>query len=396
MLNIEEKYPHKYAFLQLGFRPFFLAALGFAVISIVLWMALYIFHIAHQPAYPAMLWHAHEMIYGYGLAVAAGFLLTAVKNWTGVQTIQGTPLLVLLLLWFIARVFSFNILLIHPYALVASDLLFNLFLCIAILAPIIKTKSWQHIAIVSKIVLLLIAHVVFYLGYLGIWPAGLNYGLYAGLYLILALIFTMGRRVIPFFIEKGVDNNFTPQNKVWMDISSLVLFLVYAIVKIIHLDQTITSALAAILFVLHSYRLYGWYTHGIWSKTLVWSLFLGYSWIVIAFLMDALSLFFNYPPYLSTHAFAFGGIGIITAAMMARVALGHSGRSIADPPKILGFIFSLLWLGVFIRVILPIYYTQSYTLFITIAQVLWITAFIAMTITYLPILIKARVDGRPG
>lgn len=396
MLNIEEPYPHKYAFLQLGFRPFFLASMIFAVIAIALWMGIYVFKINLNLAYSATTWHAHEMIFGYSMAVIAGFLLTAVKNWTGVQTLQGVQLLLLFLLWLSARFFSFEALLIHPYLLALSDLLFNLLLCIAILAPIVKTKSWTHLIIASKLVLLLLANTVFYLGFLNIWPEGINYGLYMGLYLVLALIFTMGRRVIPFFIERGVDENFTATNKKWLDISSLFLFLTYSILKITHFNTDVTAVVAIILFLLHSYRLYGWYTRGIWAKPLVWSLYIGYSWLVIGFLLDAFNHFFSYSPFLSLHAFALGGIGTITVAMMARVALGHTGRNIAQPPVFLSWIFIIFWLGVFIRVILPIYYTHSYELLIASAQVLWITAFILMTLIYFPILIKARVDGRYG
>jgi len=204
----------------------------------------------------------------------------------------------------------------------------------------------------------------------------------------------MARRVIPFFIEKGVDESFTPTNKHWLDISSL--FLAYTLLKVMHLYPALATLLATILFLLHAYRLYGWHTRGIWKKPLVWSLYVGYIWLVIGFLMDALNYFFSFSPYLSLHAFAFGGIGMITVAMMARVALGHTGRNIVQPPKVLSWVFLILWLGVFIRVILPIYYTQSYTTLVGTAQVMWIVAFVLMAVTYLPILIKARIDGRYG
>jgi len=107
----------------------------------LLWMGIYTFDLNIQPAYPATLWHGHEMIFGYALAAAAGFLLTAVKNWTGVQTAQGAPLLFLLLAWLFARLFSLDLLLISPYFLVVSDLLFNIVLCYMIVSPVIKSKQ---------------------------------------------------------------------------------------------------------------------------------------------------------------------------------------------------------------------------------------------------------------
>ncbi len=110
MLNIETKHTAKTAFLHLGFRPFFFAAISFGLISIALWLAMYTFGKGLLPnSYPLFSWHAHEMIFGFTTAIITGFLLTAVKNWTGIQTINGKPLLGLFLLWLFSRVLAFYI-----------------------------------------------------------------------------------------------------------------------------------------------------------------------------------------------------------------------------------------------------------------------------------------------
>ncbi|WP_020558831.1 NnrS family protein [Thiofilum flexile] len=101
--------PPRFALFQLGFRPFFLAASLFAVFGTLAWVALYNFQWVGLPAtYPPMLWHAHEMVFAYALAVIAGFLLTAVKNWTGLPTLHGYSLAGLFGLWFIARLLPFT------------------------------------------------------------------------------------------------------------------------------------------------------------------------------------------------------------------------------------------------------------------------------------------------
>lgn len=400
MLNIEENYKKtqkKTAFLQLGFRPFFSAAMAVSVLAMVAWTLIYFTGWTFPaPEYPSVHWHAHEMIYGYGMAVAAGFLLTATRNWTGVQTLQNGPLLILFLLWLLARLLPFFLPFPQLWLLAIIDLGFNLFLTIATGLPVIKVRQWHNLAFSGKILLLFLANGLFYLGLLGIWAEGARVGLYAGLYLILALLFTMGRRVIPFFIEKGVGYPFTPKNWRWLDISNLVLFLLFAIVDIADPRSIINMLLAGLLFLLNSLRLYGWYTHGIWKKPLLWSLYLGYAWLVFGFLLKTLAFVIPITPTLAVHGFAYGGIGLITAGMMARIALGHTGRDVFHPPRILHLAYSLLAAGTIVRVIFPLMAADLYQVWIGIAQGLWIATFAILFAVYTPILIRPRVDGAPG
>ena len=224
------KYP--FSIFNLGFRIFFLGAGFFAVISIALWSAIYLFNIAIPiDAVSSFQWHAHEMIYGYAVAVIAGFLLTAVKNWTGVQTLYGKPLMLLFFLWLGARVlFLFGTMYIEIAAIV--DSLFLLLLAVAIAYPIIKVKQWGQMGILSKVILLLIFNVFFYLGAMGILSEGIYWGIYGGIYLVVGLILMMGRRVVPFFIERGVGYPVTLYNSRFIDISSLVLFILFFIADI--------------------------------------------------------------------------------------------------------------------------------------------------------------------
>ncbi|MDH5766150.1 MAG: NnrS family protein [Gammaproteobacteria bacterium] len=397
MLNIEESFNGKYAFTHLGFRPFFSAALGFATAGILIWMLIYL-NGWTMPAenYPPALWHAHEMIFGYTLAVIAGFLLTAIKNWTGVQTLNGKPLLILFLIWLMARISPLVVSQAYLPLVATIDLLFDAFLLVAVSLPIIKVKQWQNIVFPLICLLIFISNLFFYSGLLDIFPAGLHLGLYSGFYILLAIIFIMGRRVIPFFIEKGVDENFQATNWRWLDISSLVLLLCFVISDLVNSNSPITALLAASLFILHCLRLYGWYTRGIWNNNLLWVLYLGYGWIVAGFLLKALSITHGISVFIAIHSFAYGGIGMITIGMMARVALGHTGRNVFDPPGILKIVFLSMLTGTIVRVIFPLVDSSHYSLWIGIAQLLWILSFMIMLVVYLPMLIKARVDGRPG
>ena len=251
-------------------------------------------------------------------------------------------------------------------------------------------------AFAGKLYILAIANVIFYMGLLGYWDEGTRYGLYAGLYTLLAVVFTMGRRVIPFFIEKGVEGDFTAKNRKWLDISSLYIFLSFSISAIVWPSHAITGVLALVLFAMHMLRLYGWYTHGIWSKPLVWILYVGYVWIVLGFLLSGLSVFMKISPYLAIHSFAYGGIGLVTLGMMARVTLGHTGRNVFDPPRILLIPFILLVIGTFVRVLLPLLIPSQYQMWVGTAQVLWVISFSILFFVYFPMLIRARIDGRWG
>lgn len=388
--------PNSLALFNLSFRPFFLGAGIFAVMSISFWAIIYLF--SYELPLSGMSitqWHAHEMIYGYAMAVLAGFLLTAAKNWTGVQTIHGKLLMLLFALWLMARALLFAG---SDYLLLAAvfDLLFGLGMSISLAHPIVKVKQWKQLPLVIKIVLLVIFNGLFYLGALGMLEQGINWGIYGGLMLIISLIMTLGRRVIPFFIERGVEENASLSNHMLLDRSNLFLFLGFSIVEVFFNLPLVSAILALILLLVNATRLVGWYTPGIWQKSLLWSLYLAYWFICLGFALYTARYFFGINPYLAVHALAYGGIGMMTLGMMSRVSLGHTGRAIQNPSPLLRYIFAGLLIGGLFRVVVPIIETQHYLWWIGLSQLLWIASFLAFSVLYLPMLFKPRLDGRPG
>lgn len=398
MLNIEEQKDYRISLHHLGFRPFFLLAGLFAVISVLLWFLQYHFGL-FMPTIdklPVVYWHGHEMVFGYGMAVIAGFILTAVRNWTGIQTLHGWPLLVLALLWLLARLAPFTGL---PYAMsmmMLFDISFGLLLCLAILQPIIKVQQWSQFGIWLKLALLCLANLLFYFGLFGQISNGMQMGLYSGVYLIIALILLMGRRVIPFFIEKGVDETVQLRNYLWLDVASIILMLLFIVLQVFTAYRGWAAITALLMCVLHGLRLVIWHTPGIWQKPLLWILYIAYGAITLGFGLTALADLAYLNPTLALHTFAVGGIGLLTLGMMARVALGHTGRNVFDPPPILGSIFLLAIMGLVARVGLPLLLPSTYGLWIATSQVLWILAFALFSWIYAPMLVKPRVDGRYG
>lgn len=330
----------KIAVLNLGFRLFFLGAGVFAIISILLWTSIYVFQFQLQITKISYFqWHAHEMLYGFTMAVIAGFLLTAVKNWTGIQTLHGLSLFGLFALWLLARIlFLFG----TRFVFIAAifDILFMFFLIMSVTYPIIKVKQWKQIGIMAKLVLLAICNGFFYFGAAGVLEQGVYWGIYGGLFLIIGLVLTIGRRVIPFFIEAGVGYPVKIFNLIWIDTSSLLLYLAFFVVEVFIGNQQLSAFISMGLFITTSIRLIGWHTVGIWRKPLLWSLFIAFVFIDFGFLLIASSGFINFPKVLAIHAFSFGGIGLITLSMMARVSLGHTGRNVQSPPS-----HCLLFLG---------------------------------------------------
>ncbi|HYG33061.1 MAG TPA: NnrS family protein [Methylophilaceae bacterium] len=386
----------RFALWNLGFRPFFLFAGILAVVSMALWMHIYTFNLPFATTGISVYqWHAHEMIYGFSVAVIAGFLLTAVQNWTGRPTASGKALIGLVLLWAVARVaMMFG----DRFIAIAGvfDMLFMLGLMIAVAMPIVEAKQWKQLGVLSKLVLLMLGNLSFYLGALGMLLPGTYWGIYGGLLLVIGLILTITRRVVPFFIERGVGYEVQLYNAKWLDIVSFVLFALFFVAELFLALPGLVFVLAGALFIVTSVRLYGWHTAGIWKKPLLWSLFVALLFIDLGFLMFAINIVIDVPRLLAIHAFAVGGIGLITLAMMSRVSLGHTGRDIGNPPLVVSIACLCLIAAALFRVVVPLFAMDQYPMWIMISQILWMIAFTLFVIRYLPILIRPRADGRPG
>lgn len=386
----------KIALLNLGFRPFFLGAAIFAIFSMLLWMGVYVFQLPLPiTRISSFQWHAHEMIHGFAMAVIAGFLLTAVKNWTGVQTLYGFGLLGLFALWALPRIlFLFG----TSWIVIAGffDMLFALCLIGSILHPIVKVKQWKQLGIVVILALLAVANGCFYLGAAGLVEQGAYLGIQGGLFLIVGLVLFMGRRVIPFFIEAGVGYPVKLFSSKWLDIAIIVLYIAFLIAEVLVRNPWMVAMTAMGLFVANSARLIGWHTSGIWKKPLLWSLFIAFIWINLGFFLLALNAFLNLSNIVVIHAFSVGGIGVVVLSMMARVTLGHTGRNVQSPPKAVAISLAVLIAGAIVRVIAPLIAESHYVIWVATYQILWIAAFSIFIVTYFPMLVKSRIDGQFG
>ena len=382
--------------LQTGFRIFFLGAAVYAVLSMAVWYLFFVAGWKVSVAIPVMVWHGHEMVFGFTMAIVAGFLLTAVTNWTGKPTLSGWPLLVLFLFWALARIFAFMPSSFPLWPMAFCDNVFLIFLTIAVMRPIIAVKQWKQSAVFSKLILIFLSGIAFYMALFNDNFENESKSLLFAIYMLVSLILTISRRVLPFFIERGVGYPVTLRNSMVLDMASLVLILAFAIIDVFFHYPLVVTVLCILLVLVHALRLAGWYTPGIWKKPLLWVLFAGYGFLIIGFFLKAFAMLNPQMDDSALHAFTAGGIGIFTLGMMARVSWGHTGRNIADVPPTLPIIFIPLVGSAVIRVFFPLLYVSRYVLWIGISQVLWMTAFILYLIFYFKILISPRPDEKWG
>lgn len=380
---------------NLGFRIFFCSATVIAIIHMAQWLGVYASGILPASAHiPLPYWHGHEMVFGYSMAVVAGFLLTAVGNWTGQAMPSGRTLALLWLPWLVARIaFIAGLMLVAQLA----DILFMILLAVAIARPIIAVKQWRQMGILSKIVLMLAAALCFLIASLTTWADGYRIGLYLGVYLVIGLVLTIGRRVTPFFISRGVGYPFEPKNSAALDRACLLSFLVFFLFELFTPWQWPTSFAALATAILQGVRLVGWHTPGIWKKPLLWTMMLSLWSVAFGFFLFFLQAFMpQISDSLALHALTLGGIGIMTVSMMGRVSLGHSGRNIHQPSKRLVAALIFIIAATIFRTLFPLLAPTPYTVWLIHAQVCWLMSFILLLVAYWRIWNTPRIDGKPG
>jgi len=396
LLHINDLHPHppltRWAPFALGFRPFFLAAGIYAVLLMALWLL--VLRGSLMPgSLPPPVWHGHEMLFGFTVAVIAGFLLTATQNWTGIRTPSGAPLAALFLLWLAGRL-SFLIPGLPVGLIAVIDLAFLPSLALVLAVPILKAKQLHNYPFPILLLALAAANALVHLDALG-WTSGTaSLGLHLAAYAVVTMIVVMGGRVIPSF----TDNKLRTRARRWQTIERLVpvATLGALIAALIAPASLITALLAAIAAAVHAIRLAGWYTRKLWSVPLLWILHLGYAWIALGFALLALSAAgLSAAAFSALHAFTAGGIGVLTLGMMARVSLGHTGRML-EPAPLMTLAFVAVNLAALIRVALPLFFPAAHAQGMAVSGLVWMAAFGLFAAIYTPILLRPRVDGKPG
>jgi uncharacterized protein involved in response to NO len=364
------------ALFALGFRPLYLLAGAYAALGVPLWALQYAGVL--PGADPN--WHAHEMLFGYAFAVIAGFLLTAVRAWTGRPTPTGAALAAIAALWLGARVLA----LFSLPAAAAADAVFALAVAWGIGRPIVasRNRNWFFIVLVLAIG----AASVAFLALPGV-------ALAIGLDLVLVVMVIMGGRVIP-----GFTNNALPgagaRRIQWLEHGALGSVLLLLLFDLTNLERAASiAALAAA--ALHGARLALWAPLKTRANPILWILHLSYAWIVVHLALRGCAGFGLAPAALATHALTVGAIGGLTLGMMTRTARGHTARPLkAGPAEVAAYV--LVQAAAIVRVLLPLALPSAYAAAVSISAALWSAAFALFVVAFYPILSRPRLDGQPG
>lgn len=383
-----------YPLFAMGFRIFFALAGLSALVLIAIWNAIYQNGLHLDNYYPRSLWHAHEMLLGYASAVIAGFLLTAVKNWSGLAVIKPNQLASLSFLWLYGRILSFYSGLLPDELIAGVDLAFLPTLAYFLSKPLIKTVDLKNLVFIVMLFIMMIANGLMHAEILGYAEHSAGIGITILVAMMVLMIVFIAGRLFPFFTERGLSGVICIRNPI-LDLSAVLISL--AVFLLISID--VTGALLAIMatgaVIIHLLRIAGWYDHRIWYVPLLWVLYLGYGWIILGFAGLALSAYGLVSPLLALHAFTVGGIGITTLSMMARVSLGHTGR-VLKASNIMVIAFVIINFSAFARVLIPALLPAWSESVLVLANYAWLAAFSLFLFYYAPILSSARIDGQSG
>ncbi len=377
--------------LALGFRPFYLLAGLYSAVSVIVWSLQYAGWLPGAPLVYGPAWHAHEMLFGYTYAVIAGFLFTAVKNWTQRPTPTGAPLAALAALWLAGRLLSFT-----PWRhfSLATDVLFALGVAAGIAKPLISSANRRNYFFIALVLAFGCANIAFHASAAGRadFPPGRALLIAADMALLVIAI--VSGRVVPMFTNNAVPG---AGARKWPAVEYTALGSIVALViaDVAGAEQW-AAAVAGIAAIAHAVRLAGWSPFATRRAPLLWILHISYAWLVVHLALRAASMMAGGAgATLAMHALTVGAIGGMTLGMMTRSALGHTGRPLhAGRAELASYV--LVQLAAVARVFLPLLAPAAYLAATAASGVLWFTAFLVFSAAYWPILTRPRIDGRPG
>lgn len=384
------------ALFAYGFRPFFLFAGLYGALAVPLWLCVYAGRLDLAPTLPAVLWHGHEMLFGYATAVLAGFLLTATPSWSGGAPVRGAALAGLCALWLAGRL-AVTLGGQAPGLAAAIDLAFLPALVIAI-SPALQSAARRNLVFLPLLAVLVLANLATHLDALGLLAGIGSPALLLALDLFVLMIGLIGGRIVPAFTASALQARGQPESvrpSMLLDrlaIASLVAVLLADIIA----APLLAGAVALIAALLNGLRMTGWATTRILRQPIVWVLHLGYAWLVAGLAWKGLVALLAFaPPSEGLHGVAMGAIGTMTLAVMSRAALGHTGR----PLRVSGWIIAsylLVSAAAVARLTAPLIAADLHLPALLASGLLWTVAFVIFSVIYAPVLTRPRVDGRSG
>lgn len=372
-----------------GFRPFFLFGALYAGAMIPLWLAVFAGDVSLPTALAPRDWHIHEMLFGYVAAVIAGFLLTAVPNWTGRLPIQGGPLAILFAAWLAGRLAVMFSALIGWQLALAIDAAFLLLLAAAAAREIVAGRKWNNLTVVGIISLLAVTNIAFHAeAHLG---GVADYSTRIGIGLVVTLVCVIGGRIVPSFTRNWLARREpgrlpVPFNR--FDSVAMVAGICAMIAWAVAPSGRWVAVALGVAGLLHLVRLARWAGYRTLSDRLVLILHVAYAFVPAGFLLSALSALDLVAPSAGMHAWTGGAIGSMTIAVMTRATLGHTGQALSASVAT-QLVYASIVVAALARVCAALEPAHSIPL-LTIAGAAWAGAFLGFAFVYAPLLCGTR------
>jgi uncharacterized protein involved in response to NO len=372
-----------------GFRPFFLFGAVYAGAMVPLWLVVFAGDIALPTAFAPRDWHVHEMLFGYVGAVIAGFLLTAIPNWTGRLPIQGGPLAILFAAWLAGRLaVTFSGLIGWQVAL-AADAAFLLLLAAAAVREIVAGRKWNNLKVVGIISLLAAANIAFHVEAHLDGVAG--YSTRAGIALVVTLVCVIGGRIVPSFTRNWLarrEPGWLPVPFGRFDAVAMAVGVCAMIAWVVAPSGRLVAGALGVAGLLHIVRLARWAGYRTVSDRLVLVLHVAYAFVPAGFLLAALSALDLVAPSAGIHAWTGGAIGSMTIGVMTRASLGHTGQALSASIAT-QFVYAAIVVAALARVCAALEPAHASPLLI-VAGVAWTAAFLGFALAYAPLLCRIR------
>ena len=322
------------ALFSFGFRPFFLGAGIWATVTMALWIAVLSGRLILPTRLHPVDWHAHEFLFGYLGAVMAGFLMTAVPNWTGRMPLVGRPLALLFALWLIGRAAVTVSVLLPPLAVPLADLAFPLALLAAMGREVVAGRNWRNLVVLGMLGLFTLGNAAFHLDAMRGGAPAQGVGLRLGLGAAILLVALIGGRIIPSFTrnwlaKRGAGRLPTPPDRRF-DKAALLALLAALLLWIGAPEAPLAGVGLILAGGLHAVRLCRWAGDRCAAEPLVWVLHLAYAFVPVGALALGGAILFpaSLSPAAAQHLWMAGGIGLMTLAVMTRATLGHTGQAL--------------------------------------------------------------------
>lgn len=383
-----------------GFRPFFFGAGLYAALSVAawhLWLSIHVMGGALSDmtiAEPTHLWHAHEMVFGFGAAGLSGFLLTAVPNWTKTERLHGVGLFVIFAAWLCGRTAMWSTAILPVPLTAAIDFAYLPLLGFLIWRKFGANLTPRNTVFLVVVAVLALGNGLYHGDRLDIVPGGMSMGIAMGLAGLVLLITIIGGRTIPGFTKNamtraGIEDGLPTQNG-RLDAVCILLVASFFVAYLVDAPGPLAGGLAAAAATANIIRFSLWRTMSVLTQPIVLVLHVGYAWMIVGLIMMAFALGFDFGSEVAAlHAFGTGAVGTMILGIMTRASLGHSGRRIkASRPIVLAY--GLISVAALLRTIVPQLFPSLYLELMLASATAWIVAFTLFVISFAPILLLPR------